>query len=539
MREDETLPAGWATAKLPELIGPDGLFVDGDWVESKDQNPDGDVRLIQLADVGDGEYLNKSARFLTGDAARRLRCTFLESGDVLIARMPEPLGRACMFPGDPMPSVTVVDVCVVRTAMPSVDHRWLVWAVNAPQFRVAVESLQSGSTRKRISRLNLATLELPVPPPSEQRRIVAALEQQLSRIDAGVAALERAKANLERYRASVLKAACEGRLVPTEAELARAEGRTYEPASELLARILKERRERWEADQLARMKARGKPPKDDAWKKKYPEPAAPDTSALPALPEGWCWAIWAQVGLSQNGRPFPSSEYSSEGVPLLRPGNLHVSGRVEWTPRNTRFLPERWARESANLIVGPGELVMNLTAQSLKDEFLGRICLTGSRERSLLNQRIARLTPILVSARYLVWLFKSPLFRRFVDGLNTGSLIQHMFTSQLDEFVVPLPPLAEQGRIAEEVERRLSRLEAVERAAKLGAARASRLRQSLLAHAFSGRLVPQDPTDEPASVLLERIRKEREAAAAEKPKQPARRGSPQRGPRKTAPKGPR
>jgi type I restriction enzyme S subunit len=84
----------------------------------------------------------------------------------------------------------------------------------------------------------------------------------------------------------MLKAACEGRLVPTEAELAQAEGRDYEPADVLLQRLLTERRAKWEADELARMQAKGKPPKDDRWKAKYKEPEPPDTSELPELPEG-------------------------------------------------------------------------------------------------------------------------------------------------------------------------------------------------------------------------------------------------------------
>ncbi|ANO14592.1 hypothetical protein BAB77_12585 [Mycobacteroides abscessus] len=98
---------------LADLLS-DGLFVDGDWVESKDQDPDGDVRLIQLADVGDGVFRDRSSRFLTSEKAKELRCTFLEPGDVLVARMPEPLGRACIFPGVGQPAVTAVDVCIIR-----------------------------------------------------------------------------------------------------------------------------------------------------------------------------------------------------------------------------------------------------------------------------------------------------------------------------------------------------------------------------------------------------------------------------------------
>src|SRR5439155_26285951 len=175
----------------------------------------------------------------------------------------------------------------------------------------------------------------------------------------------------------------------------RADGRTYEPASELLKRILAERRRRWEEAELPRLKTVGRVPKDDKWKPKYAEPATPDTHGMPRLAEGWCWASWAQIGFSQNGRLFPSGEYQASGVRLLRPGNLHVSGRLEWHARNTRYLPPVWADRYPGYLLGPGELVMNLTAQSLRDEFLGRVCMTTSSERCLLDQRQARLSPLL------------------------------------------------------------------------------------------------------------------------------------------------
>jgi type I restriction enzyme S subunit len=149
---------------------------------------------------------------------------------------------------------------------------------------------------------------------------------------------------------------------------------------------------------------------------------------------------------------------------------------------------------------------MNLTAQSLADEFLGRICLTSNDECCLLNQRLARITPHLLHRHFVLYLLKSAVFRRFVNGLNTGSLIEHMFTSQLESCCLPLPPLAEQQRIVEEVAERLSLIDAAETTLDHGLLRAARLRQSILKQAFEGKLVPQDPADEPASVLLERLR---------------------------------
>ena len=143
----------------------------------------------------------------------------------------------------------------------------------------------------------LSRFPVPLAPLNEQLRIVAKIEELLSGLDAGVSALNRAKANLKRYRAAVLKAAVEGKLT----EEWRAKHPNIEPASKLLVRILAERRQSWEADQIAKFAAAGKePPKN--WKERYVEPTPPDTTGLPELPEGWCWATMPQLGKLDRGR---------------------------------------------------------------------------------------------------------------------------------------------------------------------------------------------------------------------------------------------
>jgi type I restriction enzyme S subunit len=132
------LPDGWKLVTVSELAGLGGLVADGDWIESKDQDPDGDVRLIQLADIGVGEFLNRSERFLTSHKARELQCTMLDTGDLLVARMPDPLGRACLFPGVGQPSVTAVDVFIWRPGKNAANTRWLMHAINSPQVRESI-----------------------------------------------------------------------------------------------------------------------------------------------------------------------------------------------------------------------------------------------------------------------------------------------------------------------------------------------------------------------------------------------------------------
>ncbi|GAB7259649.1 restriction endonuclease subunit S [Dickeya ananatis] len=389
MRE---LPCGWAYACLPELISNDGIFVDGDWIESKDQDPTGDIRLIQLADIGDGRYLNKSNRFLTHSTAIELGCTFLKRGDVLIARMPDPLGRACLFPGDNKQSVTVVDVCVVRGKEEHFDRSWLMHFINAPSFRADIHSLQSGSTRKRISRGNLSTLKLPVPPRAEQTRIVTKLEELLADLDVGVAELKTAQKKLAQYRQSLLKAAVEGALTAQWRE----DNPTTESGAQLLERILQERRARWEAKQLAKFAEQGKtPPKE--WQKKYPEPVQPDTTDLPPLPEGWVWASLEQISEIQGGiQKQPSRVPKENKYPFLRVANV-ARGKLKLDDVHDI---ELFTGELERLALVAGDILIVEGNGSLAE--IGRCAVwDGSIENAVHQNHLIRVRPIIVNSQFV------------------------------------------------------------------------------------------------------------------------------------------
>jgi len=162
--------------KLKKILK-DELFCDGDWVESKDQDAAGDIRLIQLADIGDGEFLDKSNRFMNKPTAEKLRCTYLEKDDILIARMPDPLGRACLFPfKEKQKYVTVVDVAVLRPNE-SCDKKYLQYSLNSPFIRHEIFRQSTGTTRKRITRKRLGELNIPLPPLKTQQKIAAILDE--------------------------------------------------------------------------------------------------------------------------------------------------------------------------------------------------------------------------------------------------------------------------------------------------------------------------------------------------------------------------
>jgi len=357
-----------------------------------------------------------------------------------------------------------------------------------------------------VSRRNLATLELPIPPLLEQHRIVAAIEEQFSRLDAGVSALERVRANLKRYRTAVLKAAVEGRLT----EAWREENPNVEPASELLERILKERREQWEKNQLAAYEKKGKkPPKN--WQSKYREPADPNTEELPELPQGWCWTSVEQLtsllrnGLSQKPADTPPG-YRTLRISAVRPMRVDMS--------DIRFLdlPEEKVH---SFVLEEDDLLFT--------RYNGSINLLGVAGRvpphsspTLHPDKLIRVkaTRNGVKPAYLEISSNAGVSREHIRRkARTTAGQTGVSGADIRQMPVPLPPLVEQEQIVAEVERRLSILQEVEAEVEANLKRAARLRQSILKRAFEGKLVPQDPADEPASELLARIKAQRERNA--------------------------
>jgi len=372
-----------------------------------------------------------------------------------------------------------------------------------PGYLSAINAETSSVTVKHLSSNTVGDIPLPLPPLKEQYRIVAEIEKQFTRLDAAVAALKRVQANLKRYRASVLKAACEGRLVPTEAELARAENRSYEPADQLLARILKERRAKWEADQLAKMVAAGKPPTDDKWGAKYKEPTTADTSSLPELPEGWAWASLDQlIGYLRNG--FSQKPDAESGTPILRISAVRPM-RVDL--QDVRYLsgkPDQYSEDLLNegdllftryngspALVGVCGVVRSLTMPTAHPDKIIR----------------AKMASAGCESRFLEIVLNTGASREFLARrVRTTAGQSGVSGGDLRAIPVPFAPFREQSRVVSEAERRLSVIDELEATVEADLKRAGRLRQAILKRAFEGKLVPQDPNDEPASVLLERIK---------------------------------
>lgn len=357
---------------------------------------------------------------------------------------------------------------------------------------------------------HLRKKSLSLAPFPEQTRIVEKLEELLTDLDAGAAELKTAQRKLVQYRQSLLKTAVEGTLT--------AEWRENNPPTEsgtqLLERILLERRARWETKQLAKFTDQGKkPPKD--WQKKYPEPVQPDTTDLPQLPEGWVWASLDMLGEIASGVAKGSKRASNiivREVPYLRVANVQ-RGYLDLMEVKTILATERDIKE---LTLQDGDVLFNEGGDLDK---LGRGWVWRNQVSECIHQNhVFRMRPYIKGVQSELISHHGNTFGKLWfqnAGKQTTNLASINMTI-LRMFPVPVAPVTEQQEILKQIQVQMEIFSGQERAIELALKQSSVQRQNILRAAFSGQLVAQNPNDEPANVLLERIRAQR----AEQIKQP-------------------
>ena len=505
----QDLPTGWARAAIADISHKPQYG----WTTRATSKGSG-LRLLRTTDISEGRIDWSTVPFCESEPPKPGQF-LIQSGDILVSRAGS-VGLSALI--HECPASVFASYLIRLRVRTGIDERFFHYFLQSPSYWEQVSQVSAGIALQNINAKKLASFTLQVAPLAEQRRIVAEVEKQFTRLDASVTALKRVQANLKRYRASVLNAACEGALVPTEAELARAEGRDYETADRLLQRILAERRARWEAQE----KRRGK----------YKEPVAPDTSDLRELPVGWAWASLSLIGQVRLGRQrSPKRATGPHMRPYLRAANVTWDGLDLSDVKEMDFSP----KEFDTYRLRRGDILL-AEASGSADEVGKPAVWDGQIDGCCFQNTLIRVRVSPEVVPYLYYHLLSDARSGALGRAARGVGIHHLGAQRTESWIVALPPLAEQRRIVAEVERRLSVIQQAEAAVEANLTRAERLRQSILKQAFSGKLVPQDPDDEPASVLLERIRAEREAAeaAARSNRKPSRRRSSKRRERQPA-----
>lgn len=417
-------------------------YFDGDipWVKSGEL-PNGPVGNIE-------ECISEAA--LKGSSAKPF-----PAGTLLIALYGATVGKLGILTRS---AATNQAVCAIFPPA-SLDTRFLFWHLRFRREDLVAQAV--GGAQPNISQSVIRGLVVPVPPLDRQHEIVAEIEKQFSRLDEAAANLKRVKANLKRYKAAVLKAAVEGRLVPTEAELARREGRSYETGAQLLQRILETRRSRW--------KGKGK------------EPAAPDMIDLPDLPTGWRWVsieeIADRVADVDHKMPKPADSdirYISTRDFIDEDG-IDFKGAKCISQADYEVLCKKVRPEFGDILLSRYGTVGEVRVVNTERPF----------QASYSIAIIKSLTGFEL-APYLTIALRSRVMQDQIKRDVRATAQPDLGLAHIRLLAVPLPPLAEQHRIVAEVDRHLSILYGVEAEVDANLKRAERLRQSVLGRVFAG-----------------------------------------------------
>lgn len=434
------------------------------------------VRIFTLTAVTKNDFSlgNTKASILTEADVQNL---WAEPGDIFIQRSntPELVGTAALYEG-PRNFASFPDLLIRVRPSHLVLARFLVLYLHSNAARRFFQGAARGiaGSMPKIGQEVIEALPVPVPSVDLQCRIVTVLDTQISRLDEAISSLSRVKKNLQRARASVLKAAVHGQLVPTEAALALSEGRGYEPASSLLARAVAARRAKWE-----RCGSKGK----------YIEPATLNAYGLNDLPQGWTWTnLDHLVHQIEAGRSFSADSTPPKESQV---GIVKVSavtwGRYQESESKTVHDP---AQVNPDYFIRPGDF---LFSRANTIDLVGAAVIVDRITRNvMLSDKILRLHMAEDLKRWTLWVLRSQHGRQQIEALATGNQesMRNIGQERIRQIAIPLPPPAEQRRIVAEVDRRFSVLDAIELTVNADLDRCARLRQSLLKGAFEGRLVP-------------------------------------------------
>ncbi len=400
--------------------------------------------------------------------------------------------------------------------------QYVYYYVSSKLFRIEAQHNMTGAVgQRRVPAPWLSGIDIPLPSTKEQHRIVAKIEELFSELDKGIESLKTAREQLKVYRQSLLKHAFEGKL--TE-QWRKENADKLATADQLLERIKQEREDRyqqqleaWKAT-VKQWEAGGKEGKKPTKPKQLPElkSSESDNSVSSSIPSNWIetyidsfWSLYKKpLTTGPFGTALKKSEHKSKGEPVLGIENI---GRGVFARGNKIFVDKVKAKELSSFIVDAGDLIISRSGT------VGEICeVPPEYDGALISTNLIRvsLNKKILLSEYFVFLFQGEgVVMKQVRELCTGSSRDFLNQTILKDILFPLPSIEEQKEIINILEQFLSVSDQLDTEIKDNLNRTEALRQSILKKAFSGKLVPQDPNDEPATLLLDRIAAEKADAA--------------------------
>ena len=358
------------------------------------------------------------------------------------------------------------------------SNRYLFYYLNSFNYRGYV----GGTTRLKLNQSSLKKIPVSLAPPKQQKQIVAKIEELFSHIDAGVESLKIAKEKLKQYRQSVLKAAVTGELTKDWRE---ANKDKIEPADQLLQRIIIERRQRWEQQQLDQFQAKGKLPKNDKWKEKYKEPDYNGEVFFDDIPSGWSSAKIDTLAFDVRYGSSSKTNDDSSGVPVIRMGNI-IDGKLDFS--NLKYLPVDH-QEFPELLLSDRDLLFNRTNSA---ELVGKTAIFFDKGRPVsLASYVIRVRLLSgVESQFVANFINSTIGRAWIKSCVSQNVGQaNVNGTKLKALVVPLPPLKEQKEIVRIVDEKLTAADRLMEEIDTKLTQAQQQKQTILASAFKGEII--------------------------------------------------
>ena len=468
------LPIGWSLVRLEDLC---------EKVAKRDGSEEACSRFmyIDIHSIDNTSFtILKPKTYKWAEAPSRAQ-QIVNAGDILFSTVRTYLKNIALVGEQFQNQVASTGFCVIR-AKKGISNKYLFYYSLTKAFIEPLNELQRGSSYPAVRNQDVFAQAIPLSPALEQHRIVAKIEELFSDLDKGIESLKTAQQQLKFYRQAVLKWAFEGRL--TKEWRKQQEDLPTEP--QLLERINAEHEKRVKASK----------------KKANPSPLLTEPNTLP---EGWGWTTLAHIkDFSIYGPRFASSEYKPDGIAVLRTTDINDSGKVDWLTSPKLRLSDK-DYDKYKLI--KRDLLITRTGS------IGTISVFNDDKKAIPGAFLIhyRLVDRLACVWYIFHYLKSALAQRHFREKSAGIGRPNLNVPSIEQLMIPLCSLKEQIQIVQEVESRLTACDKIEESIETSLQQAGALRQSILKKAFEGKLVPQDPNDEPASELLERIRAERDA----------------------------
>ena len=451
--EDEipfAVPEGWAWCRLKDIVT---YIDDGDWIESKEQSDLG-IRLLQIGNIGCGHFKDKEGNYhyISEETFKKLNCNEIYPGDILISRLPEPVGRACIVPNLSQRLITAVDCAIIRLKQDIISKNYFIYYTQSAKYLELIKNNCMGTTRLRISRANLEKTLIPLPPLAEQQRIVTAIEAIFTQIDL----LEQNKADLQtavkQAKSKILDLAIRGKLVPQDP--------ADEPASVMLERLRAEKEAKIAAGEIKRGKNDSyiyKNSTDSCYYEKFggKSDICIDDEIPFELPANWQWCRFGNYIDVRDGT-HDSPKYVETGYPFITSKNL-INGKIDFS--NVQYITEKDHNNYIQRSYVEDDDILFAMIGSIGNPVL----IKKDREFSIKNVALfkpyeKKHTDMKFVLFFLSWI--QEYLRKIAKGGMQPFIPLNLFRK---EIFIPIPPISEQKRIITKIEEIFKALDGIQR----------------------------------------------------------------------------